>query len=245
MKSLFFLSIFATVMVSCQFTETMVLNDDGSGSMSVSMDLSEVLKNDFGTEKDPNNIKLDTVIFMKKILEEKRDSISKLSKDEQEQLKNLENFNINLVMDSEEEKMIFRLFTDFTSLDQANNIFNKLNKSTSMTNALDKQIEKKEKEPQKEVIGTKYQYKKLKFVRDAYIIDPKEHQAQVDSLKQTEDFLKEMTYTLNYTFPRKIKSISNPKAQINKDQKSLILEVGFTDYFKNPNILDLEVVLEK
>lgn len=246
-QKIIFLFVLSISLVSCQFTETLVLNEDGSGRMSVEMDLSEMLAFDVGgsEKKDTTLVKMDTIISMRKLLEEKKDSISTLSFSEQKKLESLEDFSINMVMDTEAQQMVFKLFTNFNSINQANDIFNKFSKSSSMSPVLDKKMKGDDKEIENDVIGVNYSYKKRKFIRDAYVKDIEKHQKQVDSMKSTESFLKEMTYTLNYTFPRKIKKVSNPNAQINEDGKSLILKIGFTDYFKNPDVLDLEVELEK
>jgi hypothetical protein len=52
------------------------------------------------------------------------------------------------------------------------------------------------------------------------------------------------SYVLNYNFPRKIKSVSNPKAKISEDKKSLVLDFLIADCLQNPEITNLEVVLE-
>lgn len=38
-----FILLITFAVVSCQFTETMVLNEDGSGRMSIEMDMSEMM----------------------------------------------------------------------------------------------------------------------------------------------------------------------------------------------------------
>jgi hypothetical protein len=42
----------------------------------------------------------------------------------------------------------------------------------------------------------------------------------------------------------KIKSVSNPKAQISLDQKSLQIDFKITDCLQNPESTNLEVVFE-
>ena len=42
-KKLFFLIVMATTIISCQFTETMVLNEDGSGRMSIELNVDDFL----------------------------------------------------------------------------------------------------------------------------------------------------------------------------------------------------------
>ena len=54
-----------------------------------------------------------------------------------------------------------------------------------------------------------------------------------------------MTYKLKYTFPRKIKKSSVEDATYSLDGKTIEMERSFIDYIKNPDIMDLEVELEK
>ena len=65
----------------------MVLNEDGTGCMSLSMDLSEMMafSGEFG--QDSTMTKRDTIITFKDIFEDKKDSIAKLSKAEKKKLK--------------------------------------------------------------------------------------------------------------------------------------------------------------
>lgn len=51
-------------------------------------------------------------------------------------------------------------------------------------------------------------------------------------------------YQLNYSFPRKIKSVSNALAKISEDKKSLVIKFPLSDCISNPEITQLEVVLE-
>lgn len=57
---------------SCQFTETMVMNADGSGTMAVEVNLNEMMAFGGSAMGDSLNVKLDTIIYMKQFLEEKR-----------------------------------------------------------------------------------------------------------------------------------------------------------------------------
>ncbi len=243
---LLFLFTLAFTVISCQFNETMVMNADGSGTMSVEVNLSEMMAFGGATMMDSAQVKVDTVIYIKQFLEEKKDSISKLSKTEQEKLKKLENFNIHMKMNSETSEMVYDISAKFKSISEANDIMNGLEQASNL-------LPKKDAEPDgmnndndtPEIIGVNYSFEKGVFKRDAYIKDEKLHQQQVDSMKQAEAFMGGSNYTLKYTFPRKIKKASNPDAAFSADKKTVTLKKPFMEYFKNPDILDLEVELEK
>ncbi|MDP2688446.1 MAG: hypothetical protein Q8O62_14605 [Aequorivita sp.] len=238
------LFILAFTFVSCQFTETMVMNEDGSGNLRVEVNLNEMMAFGGGAMADSAIVKMDTIVSMKQFLEEKKDSISKLSVIEQQKLKKLENFNIHIKMDSETSEMVYDISTNFKNISEANDILNGLEQASNLMPNPDANTEIKKEEDSPELIGVKYSFKKGIFKRDAYIKDEKMHQQQVDSMKQAEAFMGGSNYTLKYTFPKKIKKTSNPEATFSEDKKTVKIEAPFIEYFKNPDLLDLEVELE-
>ncbi len=244
---LLFLYALAFVAVSCQFSETMVLNEDGSGTMNIALNMNEMMAFGGGmgmTDSVP--VKMDTIINMKQFLEEKKDSISTLSKAEQENLKKLENYNLNMVMNSETSELAYGISTNFKSIAEVNDMLSGLEQAASLMpgKEVDMSSEKKD-DTADEIIGVTYSFKKGVFKRDAYIKDEKMHQQQMDSLQQAAAFMSGSKYTLKYTFPKKIKKASNEAATFSEDKKTITLQQPFLDYFKNPDLLDLEVVLEK
>lgn len=238
------LFILTFTFVSCQFTETMVMNEDGSGSMRVEVNLNEMMAFGGGAMADSAIVKMDTIVSMKQFLEEKKDSISKLSVTEQQKLKKLENFNVHIKMDTETSEMVYDISTNFKNISEANDILNGLEQASNLMPNPDANTEIKKEGDSPELIGVNYSFKKGVFKRDAYIKDEKMHHQQVDSMKQAEAFMGGSNYTLNYTFPKKIKKTSNPEATFSEDKKTVKIEAPFIEYFKNPNLLDLEVELE-
>ncbi|MDN3724734.1 hypothetical protein QRD02_10090 [Aequorivita sp. SDUM287046] len=240
---LFFLCTLALSFVGCHFTETMVLNPDGSGTISVEANMNEMMAFGGAGMADSMFVKMDTIIYMKKFLEEKKDSIAKLPASEQQKLKKMEKFNLHIKMDTENSEMIYDISTNFKNISEANDIVNGIEQIDKMMPNDPNSETKKEDTP--EVFGVNYTFDKGIFKRDAYIKNEKLHQQEVDSLQQAEAFMASSDYTLKYTFPRKIKKVSTPDAVISEDKKSLTLQRPFLDYYKNPDVLDLEVVLEK
>lgn len=242
---LLFLFALALTVVSCQFNETMVMNEDGSGTMAVEVNLNEMMAFGGAAMMDSAQVKLDTVIYIKEFLEEKKDSIAKLSKTEQEKLKKLENFKIRVNMDSEASKMVYDISTDFKSVSEANDIMNGLEQASDLVPNKDAEPKRMSNEKDTpEIIGVNYSFENNIFKRDAYIKDKRLHQQQVDSLKQAEAFMASSNYSLKYTFPKKIKKTSNPDATFSADKKTVTLKKPFIEYFKNPDLLDFVVELE-
>ncbi|MCW5520223.1 hypothetical protein J1N09_10265 [Aureitalea sp. L0-47] len=245
MKKLFLLAFVSISLISCQFQETMILNEDGTGRMSLSMDLSEMMafSGEFG--KDSTETKQDTIITFKDIFEEKKDSIAKLSRAEQKKLKAMENYKIRIMSDPDAEKMLMDVFTDFKDVSEANELMRGYQQAEGFIPGSDSSASEEggdEEEP--EIMAVAYEFKNNVFKRDAYIIDEVAHKRQIDSMKQAEAFMSSMKYKIKYTFPRKIKSTSVEDATFSLDGKTMELERSFLDYFKDPDVLDVEVELE-
>lgn len=245
MKKLQFAFIAAIIFLaaSCNFTEEIHLQEDGSGKLSINFYGSEMMDM-AGEELAKTNEKpIDSIISFKDFLEEKKDSIAQLPEEEQERLKKLERFNMHMVMDPEKKTMIFDLFSDFKNINEVNDAFAAFQDASSIgANANPQQGQMKPTEQPTEV---NYTFKKKKFTRTARIVDQALFQQQLDSMQGAEMFLSGSTYTLKYHFPKKIKSTTAKEATFSQDGKTLIYEVNFLDMMKDPSVLDLEVVLEK
>ncbi len=245
MRKLIILSLLAISLVSCQFSETMVMNQDGSGIIKITVNLSKMMALGGKTLSDSAPMKIDTIINIKQFLEEKKDSISKLSAAEQHKLKKLKNFDIEMKINSETSELIYDISTKFNDISQANNMLNGLEQVGNILPHIDSNTKVKKEEDSPEVVGVNYSFEKGVFKRDAYIIDEKLHQEQTDSLEKVTTFMEGSNYTLNYTFPKRIKKVSNPDATFSADKKTVIVIKPFIEYLKNPDVLDLEVELEK
>lgn len=233
--------------MSCQFTETMVLNEDGTGQMRISLDLSEIMAMSGEMGSDSTFVKKDTIVYMKDILEEKKDSISQLSKADRDRLMAMKDYKIQLQMDPDANSMLMDVFVDFKNVNEANDLMRSFEMADGLIPGSGSPMnggDDKETTNNNEVILVNYSYENGRFTRDAFITDPPKYQAQLDSMKQAEAFMSSIKYKLKYTFPKRIKSTSAEDATFSLDGKTLELERGFLEYFKNPDVMDLEVVLE-
>jgi len=242
-KKLLFVFVIAITTVSCQFTETMILNEDGSGRMSISMDMKEMMAFG-GMMEDSTRVKVDTIISMKDFLAEKQDSISTLSEAEQERLKKIENFSFHTFMDPETNEMYFDIYTDFSNVEEANELMNAFEGSSDFMKGMGSDTTVDNDPESGGIMAVRFKFKNGKFTRDAYIKDKAKHKAQMDSLNDSESFMSGMTYRLKYTFPRKIKKASVEDATYSLDGKTIEIQRTFLEYLKDPDVLDLEVELE-
>jgi antirestriction protein len=242
-KKLMFVFVTALTTVSCQFTETMILNEDGSGSISISMDMKEMMAFG-GMTDDSTQVKVDTTISMKDFLVEKQDSISTLSEAEQERLRKIENFSFRTFMDPDTNEMYFDVYTHFSNVEEANELMNAFEGSGDFMQGLGSDTTVENDPNSGGAMAVKFEFKNGKFKRDAYIKDKAKHKVQMDSLNDAESFMSSMTYKLKYTFPRKIVKSSVEEAKFSMDGKTIEIQRTFLEYLKDPDVLDLEVELE-
>lgn len=229
--------------LSCNFTEEIFLEDDGSGKLSINFDGSELMEM-AGEEMMKSNEKaIDSLISFKDMLEEKKDSIASLSPEDQAKLKRLEPFKMHMVMNPEEKLMKFDLFSEFKNVNEVNDAFNAFQGASALgpNGGEGKPSPMSMQDPTSEV---KYAFSKNTFSRKAKILDEELFKKGLDSLAGAEMFLSGSTYTLKYHFPRKVKSTNIEGATFSADGKTLFYEVGFMDLMKDPSSLDLEVELE-
>lgn len=242
-KRLMFVFVIALTTVSCQFTETMVLNEDGSGRISISMDMNEMMA--FGDMMDDSTkVRVDTIISMKDFLTEKQDSISTLSKAEQERLKKIEKFSFHTFMDPETNEMYFDVFIDFKNIEEADELMNAFEGSGDFMQGMGSDTTVENDPSSGGMVAVKFKFKNGKFTRDAYIKDKAKHKVQMDSLNGAESFMGGMIYKLKYTFPRKIVKSSIDDARYSMDGRTIEIQRTFLEYLRDPDVLDLEIELE-
>jgi hypothetical protein len=93
-----------------------------------------------------------------------------------------------------------------------------------------------------------YDFADNRFNRTVTIIDTLEQKKEFDKIEELKlkykGYKLVQSYVLNYYFPRKIQSVSNPLAKVSDDRKSLSLEFLLSDCLQNPISTNLEVILE-
>lgn len=245
-KLLSFSFLFA-IFTSCTFTENIYINDNGSGKFSVDMDgsaLMEMAGNQLGDQMGADaKTPKDSTFTFKKLFEEKRDSIAKLSPEAQKELKKLENFVVNTKMDAEKKEFLMTLSTDFKNVNELQDILQTL-----------QALQKLESGNSTTPFGgfgsnnsnLNYSYDGRKFTRIAKINTQKVTEKTNDSAVDMSKMIFESSnYILKYHFPKRVKKASNSSALFSDDRKTITIQYPFTDYMENPDKLNLEVEFEK
>ncbi|WP_394750123.1 hypothetical protein [Spongiimicrobium salis] len=235
-------------MSSCNFTEEIYVEEDGSGKISLKFDGSQLLEtmNEMGApSSDEFEKPIDSIMSFKEIFDEKRDSISKLPQEEQDKLKKLENFKMHMVMNPDEKLMKFDLFSDFKSVNDIGNVLNDFQNASAITST--QTVNGQSKSPvksQKPTSEVTYSFSNNTFSRKVTITDQEAFQKSLEESKQTETFLTGSIYTFRYHFPRKVKSTTAKDATFTVDGKTMVYQVSFLEMLKDPESISFEVELE-
>lgn len=224
---------------SCNFTESVVINEDGSGTMTVAIDGSQLMAM-AGEEMagETGGKRMDTVMDFKELLKEKKDSIAKLPEKDRKMLEALGNMKMKMLMDPNTSEFKLDMITDFKKISELQDLMKTLNEIQGMNKQAGAPAGMMDNKSQ-----VHYSYDGRKFIRKVEL--PKDVAAAPDSLAMYVEMFETSNYVLSYKFPKKIKSVSNKSAVISDDKKTLTLAYSFSDYLTDPKSMNLEVEFEK
>lgn len=247
MKQVKFLAVTIVVAVfsACNFTEEVFFEDNGSGKISIQMDGSEILQMAGDQMPTSGEKAIDSLISFKTFLEEKKDSIALLSPEEQAKLMKLEPFSLYMVVDEQQGKLQFNLFSNFTNIAEVTDLFSAFQNIDALNPTKGNGMNTMPMESNPQFTEVDYAFKENTFTRKTRILDKALHAQSLDSLQGMEMFLAGSSYTLKYHFPKKVKSTSLDAATFSADGKTLFYEIQFMDYLKHPEGLDVVVELEQ
>jgi hypothetical protein len=259
MKKLLLLFIAVITMTSCQLTEEVTFNEDGSGTYNLAIDMSAMMsmkenKKTGENEEVRKPEKTDSIIYVKDLLEKYKDSIKNLSASEKAFMERMKNATMRMQIDEEAEKMIMTLSSPFKSVEDLKNISEDFRKIDKLKNVEDG---KKEENPMGKMFGgmdntkVSYTFSKYKFSRKISIIENEEEKADKEANKTDEkidksmaDMMKMFGYKIIYHFPVKIKNVSYKDAMLGTDGKTLIIQTTLDKIVKNPKLLEFDVTFE-
>ena len=235
---------------SCNFTENITLNEDGSGEFSVEIDGSGLMamagdKIGEKMSQSKNAKSIDSTFSFKELFEQKKDSIAKLSQEEQEALKKMENFVMHMKMNAEKKELLISMNTPFQ----------KVSELQDMMSSMKTMKDLKAKSSKKEIaspIGDgldnnaklNFSYNGKSFTRTAVIDKEALKNVKKDSLGMSKMMFASSKYTLKYHFHKPVKTVSNPDAMYSADRKTVTIQYPFSDYMDNPEKMNLTIDFE-
>jgi hypothetical protein len=241
MKKYFFLFLILLT-VSCQVTETLHLNPDGSGTIEI-VDLRDensymqLAKEEYSKEE----IYKDTTYVFTDYFEKYSETFARTPKEDQNVYLKYSEVQIHIKKSSYEKEFRttvsqnFKKVTDIVDLYKAEDYADNIKKNYALS-------------AEEHYYKVCYDYAGNRFNRTVTITDSIQLKKEFDKVEKYKTHYKGyklvQSYVLDYHFPRKIQSVSNPLAKISEDRKSLSLQFLLTDCLQNPLSTNLEVILE-
>ncbi|WP_310560852.1 hypothetical protein [Flavobacterium sp.] len=227
---------------SCQVTETLRLNPDGTGTIEVrelrdENSYMQLAKEEYAKE----DFYRDTTYVFKDYFSKYGETFARTSKEDQNVYLRYSDVNVHIKKSSSEKEFRtlisqqFKNATDIVDLYKAEDYADNIKHNYALS-------------AEEHYYKVSYSYVGNRFNRTVKITDSIFLKREFDRLEKYKTYYKGLklvqNYVLDYHFPRKIKSVSNPQAKISENQKSLSVEFLLTDCVQNPTITNLEVILE-
>lgn len=228
--------------ISCQITETLTINPDGSGTIEIEQLRDE---NSYmqlaGEEYSRENVFQDTTYVFKEYIEKYKENFLKYKPEEQQLFQKYAIVKTQIKRSSYEKEFRTVFTLHFNKVSEIPDLFKTEDYASDIQHNYALTAEE-------HYFRIGYAFDGKVFKRSVVIINT----AELEKTKlQVENFEKKygsskltQLYVLKYHFPKKIKSVSNPKAIINSDKKTLTLEFKLSDCLQYPEMTNLEVVLE-
>lgn len=264
---------------SCKITETLLVNEDGSGKFNYEMDASPLMEmggGNFGASDDSKSKRkkrkgnaearekkmIDSTFMFKEVFADKQDSIAKLSPEEQERFRKMENFGIRILMNEDAKQMSYSLFSNFKSIEELKDMISPVKTLKESGIAPNKGMTDAAKAEAQESSSTTYFYDGKTFRKIVSELDIKETEEQVkgedtaltteesesQEMAQVTEAMKELlgksSYKVVYIFAKPVKKVSIPNAILSEDKKTVTIDYLFEDYMKKPKSLDIEIEFE-
>ncbi|MWB95090.1 hypothetical protein GON26_12025 [Flavobacterium sp. GA093] len=230
------------LITSCQITETIHINPDGSGTIEV-VELRD--ENSYmqlaGESYSKEESFQDTTYVFNDYITQYNENFVKYLPAEKELFQKYANVKVHLKKSSFEKEFRSTFTLKFNTVSEIPDLYKTENYADDIKYNY--------------ALTAEEHYYKIEYAFDGTIFKRNVLISNPEILQQTKDKFQELnskyaslkltqTYVLQYHFPRKIKSVSNEKAHISSDKKSINLEFLLSDVMQDPESSSLEVVLE-
>jgi len=254
LKSILLLSICMLVFSSCEIVQEIKFEENGSGKYSLGFDMSEMMKMGANqTKNDSSSAKqIDTVINFAKFLEDKKDSISKLSKKERDKINQLKDFELTMKSDTTTNQLVMNISYYFKNISDLDKFGEKLkNQNIKELDLFGKQLKTDKKKDSSnsgipnfnESFTTTFSSKQFtrKITAKAYKDAIKKKDT---SMKKDNPMSNMIRFKQRFIFPFKIKSVNNKNVRILSDFKGIEQSANFYEMNNDPRFFDVEIEFE-
>ena len=229
-------------LTSCQITETIYFNQDGTGKIETESLRDEHSYMQLAGENYSKEEKFeDTTYVFKDFITKYSETFSKLPISEKAVFQKYATVNVHIKKSSFEKEFRTTITQNFNKISAVADLY----KTQEYADDLEHNYALTAEE---HYYSVSYTFDGSLFKRIVKITDEVELKKQQDKISELKtraaNFKINQTYVLKYHFPRKIKSVSNANAKISDDKKSLELQFLISDCLQNPESTNLEVILE-
>lgn len=234
--------LFFILLTSCQITETIHLNPDGSGNIeTIAIRDEHSYMQLSGENYAKEETFRDTTYVFQEYITKYAENFAKLPVSEKAIFNKYKDVKVHL-KESSFEKEVKNTFTqNFNKAEDIADLYKTVEYADDLKHNYALSAEE-------HYYHVSFSFDGTIFKRIVKVTDPTELKKKQDKIEgfknKTSGFKLVHTLTLEYYFPRKIKSVSNEKAIISSDKKSLKLVLQLLDCLQNPESASLEVLLE-
>jgi hypothetical protein len=238
--------------------EETTINDDGSGIVVSSLDMSKMISmmNEMGAAgdkvKDDEKVEIDTLVYMKDM----KDKLEKLSDDEK---KLLEKGTTHLQVSYKEEKFLVSFSVPFSKSSEITAINEALKKSKGdiLGKIMDKVKPKEEKgndETDMEIMGEKdgtpdissyyestYEKNKMTKKLNKEKFSKVEDDESLKSLKETSQMGMAVNFKTIINLPRAAKKAEGKGVKLSDDKRKVTIEGTLDDFFEDASYFEYQI----
>ncbi|MDA6069093.1 hypothetical protein NJT12_05625 [Flavobacterium sp. AC] len=234
--------IILLLLTSCQITETITIKPDGSGNIEVEQlrdenSYMQVVGENYSREEAFQ----DTTFVFQEYITKYNETFLKYTTVEQQLFKRYANVKAHLKKSSFEKEFRNTFTQNFSKVSEIADLYktedyaNDLRHNYALT-------------AENHYYKIEYSFDGKVFKRLVSVTNPEQLQKEKDQFRNVDPKYASLkltqSYILQYHFPHKIKSVSNEKAIISSDKKTMTIEFKLSDCMQNPEMTSLEVVLE-
>ncbi|MDI6031860.1 hypothetical protein QLS91_02115 [Flavobacterium sp. LB2P84] len=229
-------------LTSCQVTEIIHLNQDGTGKIEINELRDEhSFMQLMGENYSKEEVFRDTTYVFQDLITKHSETFARLPAFEKAIFQKFATVKVHIKKSSFEKEFRTTISQNFTKIAEVADLYKTEEYADDIENNYALVAEE-------HYYSVNYTFDGSVFKRIVKITDPIELKKQQDKIEgyktQVSKFKITQSYVLKYHFPRKIKSVSNSNVKISEDRKSLELQFLIADCLVNPESTNLEVVLE-
>lgn len=225
---------------SCHLKGDVYIKEDGSGRVIAESIRDEsiymkYLGDDYFLEQEF----IDTTYVVKEIIAKEQEIFDRFLEEHQVLLRKYEEVKVHIKKDSYAKEYRTTISAPFKNINNVEDL-------SHVTDYVDDLQNNYAMNPSRKRTYFAYHFDGTTFRRTFKVLN----QERYDEYKETIELYKKVlhigncSYTSNYHFPRKIKSVSHPDAVLSEDKKSLTLKLPLLDCLEKPELAFFEVVLE-